>query len=210
MVARRADRIAERVGLLLRRLDQVGEFHQAALIGHHEDRRDTGHDGKRRQISHRIVLKLPIQRDICGQGRGRADQNGMAVGGRAQHRPDADDAVGARLVLDDHGLAAELCEPLRIKARPRVRDAPGCKRNDKTNDLRRKHIPARRATRHGHGKHGGRNNRSETRCRPNAHLRPQLLACRLWIMALVIVLHGVLTVAWGAGRPGCPWAGHWR
>ena len=87
-----------------------------AVGRHHEKgaaRADHAHDGK---ILLRVVARVLEHVDVGGVGRGGGQHQGVAVGRRGFHRQHADDAVGARLVLDHEGLAGLVLDVLADQA----------------------------------------------------------------------------------------------
>src|SRR2546425_5453006 len=84
------------------------------------------------QVPERVVGKVPEHRRPGGHGAARAEEQGVAVGGRPHYRRGADGAAGAGAVLDDHLLAERFGERRREGAggnvdvaarRPRHHDA---------------------------------------------------------------------------------------
>jgi hypothetical protein len=69
----------------------------------------------RRDIALKIERQVVEQRDI-ERGRGRDEQQRVAVGRRIDHGLDGDIGAGARLVLDDDRLTEPLRQPRRHDA----------------------------------------------------------------------------------------------
>ena len=75
------------------------------------DQHHHGHQaeaGDRLEVLDRVVAQLLIQRGIAGVRHRRGGEHRVAVGLGAHHRFGGDDAVGAALVVDQHGLAPHL------------------------------------------------------------------------------------------------------
>jgi hypothetical protein len=102
-------RPVELAGVRLRLGDQLGHALDFGLRGKHEGvgRRADHHHGD--EILERIIARLRVQARIDHIG-ARADQQGVAVAGRARRGRNADIAAGAAAVLDDDRLAQGLAE----------------------------------------------------------------------------------------------------
>ncbi|MNT41732.1 hypothetical protein D3C72_1781050 [compost metagenome] len=115
-------------------LAAIGE--QLAHIGarhlgrSHQQVRRFRHGSDGRQVFGRVVRKILEQADAAGGG-GHADHHQrVAIGLAAGHVVSADDAVGARLVFHDHGLAQIHGHMLAQAARHHVGDAAGREGHD--------------------------------------------------------------------------------
>ena len=108
--------VVQLAGLALRERDELGQVARLHLrIDDQQVRRDR-HQRDRREIRDRVVRKLRIRAGRDRVGAGRAERQRVAVGRRLGRGVGADRAAGARPVLDDHGLAEPLAQPLRHDA----------------------------------------------------------------------------------------------
>ena len=90
-----------------------------------------------------VVERQRIHRGGADMRAPLADDDGVAVGRRAEHPRDADGAAGAADVLDDHRLAERGLHMVADDARDDVGDAAGRERHDQGHGLRRKGLRLR-------------------------------------------------------------------
>ena len=103
------DQILERLGVGLRP-DRDAEVERAQLA-------------QRREIGDRVVVQMRIEVLIDRQRRDRRQQQGVAVGRRIFHRFDADAAIGAGAVLDNHRPVERATHFIGDQARHRIAGA---------------------------------------------------------------------------------------
>jgi hypothetical protein len=108
----------------------------------HDDQERRGRDlGDSGEIAQRVVADFAVHRGNHGLGRLRTDEQRVTVGRRFGDVIGADDAAGTGPVLDQHGMADAIGEPLRQDARGEIDTAARGERDDDANRLRR--IPLR-------------------------------------------------------------------
>ncbi len=101
-------RVGQRHALLLLVGDQVGErLHAELRIDHHHDRRPA-QIGDVGEVLDRIVARIGIDDRRDHMRRDAGDHEGVAVGLHMGRLLRADDAAGARLVLDEELLLESL------------------------------------------------------------------------------------------------------
>ena len=125
----------ERAGLGFREGDELLQVlrRQRRLRDHHvRHRRDQAH---RREVLHRVVVDLRVQRRADGERR-RDQHDGVAVGRRPRRRLGADVAAGAAAVLGHHRLAEARRQPLGDQPAEDVGAAAGRERQDEADRAR--------------------------------------------------------------------------
>jgi hypothetical protein len=140
LVAGRARPVIQHAGLGLGARDQLGQGLVLGVAGHHDERGRPHHHRERRKVGHGVIRQLLEQRHVHGQRGVAADEHGVAVGRRREHGLDGNEAVGAGLVLDHHGLAGELGELAAEVARRGVGAAARRKGHDELDGLGRKFL----------------------------------------------------------------------
>ena len=131
---RRADAarpVAELARIRLRIRDQLGHAVDRQRRIHQQDERQVRDHRDRREVLHRVVAELLVERRIDAHRRARRHQQRVAIGRRLDDRVDADLLARAGTVLDHEGLAELLFEHLR--AHPR-QDVGGARRRERHDD----------------------------------------------------------------------------
>jgi hypothetical protein len=97
---------------------------------HDEEGAARADDTDHLEILLRVVARAPEHVDVGGVGRGGGQHQGVTVGWCCLDRQHADDAIGARLVLDDERLAGLVLDVLADQAGGDVARAAGRERHD--------------------------------------------------------------------------------
>ena len=120
--------VAHLFGVLLGVVDELGEGLRREIAGRrHEEHRRVGEP--RDDLHVAVVVDFHALGEQDGRqaiGRDIADHDGVAVGLRARHFLDGNDARGAGLVLDQHVLSERFAKLLGVMARHRIGQAAGC------------------------------------------------------------------------------------
>jgi hypothetical protein len=101
---------------------------------------DKGHwcvrdHGNRREIAHRIVRQLGVERRIDGMGADRANEQGLAVRRRLGHGVGTDGTACPAAIVDHDGRVQCLAEHLREGSRHNVGRPASRERNNDANLL---------------------------------------------------------------------------
>ena len=103
--------------------------------------RHAGHQRDRREILHRIVGQMVVERLVDGErGRGRQQQR-VAVGRGPRHLLGAEGGAGARLVLDDDGAGKPGLQLIGDHAAEQIGGAARRIRHDQFDGLARDRPP---------------------------------------------------------------------
>ena len=127
-----AGRIVDRFRIGLGMGDQLGDRFRGHRRMHHDEEGVVAEVSDRREILHDVVGRLLAHVGHDGERAVRAEQERVAVGGRAFHLQGRERAVGARLGNDDDGLperlrqllAGDAGEGVARRARPERNDEP--------------------------------------------------------------------------------------
>jgi DNA-binding transcriptional LysR family regulator len=121
--------------LRLRGGDEVGERLVRRLRRHDEDEGRARDEADRRQVLHRVVRQLRVERRIDREVARLAEDDRVAVGRRLGRLVDAEVAAGAGLVVDDEGPAGLGRDALRHLAGDDVGAAAGRERHEHADRL---------------------------------------------------------------------------
>ncbi|MNL16672.1 hypothetical protein D3C87_1377240 [compost metagenome] len=183
--------VAERRFRLIRLPGQRDQLRHGARLDRRVHRQHVGRAGQQRdgpEIARDVVGQCGEQRGVDGQVAGRHHQPGAAIARRAAHGVDADIAVGAGLVVDDHrralalGRLRQLLEALRQRAGELVSRAAGRERHHDPHRVtgrgglrhaRHRHHPPHRHDRH-HRQHCRRP--AHPPCFPHASPVPSVIS----------------------------------
>ncbi len=122
-------------GLLLRRRQHLGQRRVGQVLASDQHVGNAEHQRDRRELLHRVVAELRIERRVEHDVAQAADQKGVAVGGFAGDELGADHGAGAGLVLDHHALAEPLSERVRDGAPDDIVGTAGPDRHDDSDRL---------------------------------------------------------------------------
>ena len=87
---------------------------------HREQLRHGGEQAHGGKVLHHVERQLRVDVRVDGERAGGADDDGVAVGRGPGNVLDADDAVGAGTVVDDHRVVHSLVQLLRERPRQYV------------------------------------------------------------------------------------------
>ena len=110
--------------------DEFLEVLDRQVLAHQERDRNLGDQRHRREVGHRVVERLLVERLALRLGADGAEQHGVAVGPGVGHAPAAGLAAGAADVLDDHVLAEHFAHARRHDAAEHVGRAAGGEGDD--------------------------------------------------------------------------------
>ena len=134
--ARALRRIGDLAGVRLGVGDQLPDVGRGEVLAHHQRVRHPHQQRDRRELR-RIEADVGIEQLHEGDGRGRADEQRVAVRRRAERLRGADRHAGAADVLDDDRLAPFLAELIGDHPRQHVGGRSGRGRQDHFDEPRR-------------------------------------------------------------------------
>jgi hypothetical protein len=141
---RRAAVAGRAVAELARMLAHIGDERVQRLRRHRRMHQQVDphkrHRCDRGQVLERVVWHLLVEEGVDGHRAARGQQEGIAIGRRLGHGIAANDAVGARAVVDHHRTLQRLGQTGRDAARQRIRGPAGREVDDQPDRLVRPRL----------------------------------------------------------------------
>ena len=121
--------VVQRIRFRFRQRDQIlGAFHRQRRM-HHQRIRRHAHQCHLREITHRVIRQLRVQR-LINRNRVVYHHQRVTIGRRFRHQIGANRATRTGTIFHDHALLERFGQALRDKARGDVVAAPRRKRHD--------------------------------------------------------------------------------